>query len=81
MTVLLFGITRDIVGEGSLVISEDDSSEMITVGDLKSQLIKDYPELGKLSSLAVAVNQNYASDSDPIGHADEIALIPPVSGG
>ena len=81
MTVLLFGITRDIVGEGTLLIGDDKSSRMQTVGDLKKQLITDFPELGKLSSLAVADNQNYARDSDLIGASDEIALIPPVSGG
>ena len=81
MTVLLFGITRDIVGEGSLLIADAKSLRVQTVGDLKAQLITDYPELGKLSSLAVAVNQHYASDSDPVKASDEIALIPPVSGG
>ena len=81
MTVLLFGITRDIVGEGSLTLSGNGTSYLRTVGDLKAHLMREYPDLGKLSSLAVAVNQSYAGDTDPIGNSDEIALIPPVSGG
>lgn len=81
MEILLFGITRDIVGEGSLRIPEADSKGLQTVGELKEHLKKDYPALDDLSSLAVAVNQEYATDKDPIKGSDEIALIPPVSGG
>ena len=40
-----------------------------------------YPALRELSSLALAVNQAYARDKDPVHESDEIALIPPVSGG
>ena len=81
MTILLFGITRDIVGQGTLEIPESTAAGLRTIGDLKTYLIDLYPELDKLSSLAVAVNQHYATDEDLVGNADEIALIPPVSGG
>lgn len=57
------------------------SRELHTVGALKTYLGKTYPGLKELSSLAVAVNNSYAVDSQPITHFDEIALIPPVSGG
>lgn len=40
-----------------------------------------YPEFSKLSSLAVAVNGEYASNGIQLDSNDEIALIPPVSGG
>jgi molybdopterin synthase sulfur carrier subunit len=79
MTVLLFGVTRDIVGKGSLSLKGTDGLQ--TVGDLKRHLIDEFPPLGKLSSLAVAINQSYAREDDIIGETDEIALIPPVSGG
>jgi len=79
MTVLLFGVTRDIVGTGSLSLEETDGLE--TVGDLKRHLRDEFPALGELSSLAVAINQSYAREEDPIHETDEIALIPPVSGG
>jgi len=81
MTVLLFGVTRDIVGNGSLSIPVSRTSSLATVGELKEYLKGVYPPLGELSSLAVAVNKSYAGDTDPIDHFDEIALIPPVSGG
>lgn len=79
MTVLLFGVTRDIVGKGSLSLKETEGLE--TVGDLKRQLMDQFPALGELSSLAVAINQSYAREDDLITETDEIALIPPVSGG
>lgn len=52
-----------------------------TVGDLKQYLGKMYPDLLKLTTLAVAVNNAYAKDDTLINTFDEIALIPPVSGG
>ena len=81
MTVLLFGVTRDIVGSGSLEIPDSESHQLHTVKDLKEHLKNGYPQLQELTSLAIAVNQTYARDGDPIQQTDEIALIPPVSGG
>ncbi len=84
MNILLFGVTRDIVGSSSLSIpksSEFGQRKSKTVGDLKKYLGIIYPELQKLTSLAVAVNSAYAADDTKINTFDEIALIPPVSGG
>ena len=81
MTILLFGITKDIVGSSSLSIADSETAQLQTVGDLKAHLCSAYPQLNNLSSLAVAVNNNYADENDPIKNIDEIALIPPVSGG
>jgi|TARA_R110000764_G_scaffold26429_4_gene62719 molybdopterin synthase sulfur carrier subunit len=61
--------------------SEFGSKKTKTVKELKDYLGKMYPELKKLSSLAVAVNNSYANDDTIIDNFDEIALIPPVSGG
>jgi molybdopterin synthase sulfur carrier subunit len=81
MTILLFGITKDIVGSSTLSMPDAKSVKIKTVRELKSYLASAYPELTRLSSLAVAVNNNYASDDAEIDSFDEIALIPPVSGG
>lgn len=84
MTVLLFGVTKDIVGSSSLTIPKDSpfgQGGTKTVGDLKDYLGIKYPKLLQLSSLAVAVNSSYAGDDKKIDTFDEIALIPPVSGG
>lgn len=81
MTVLLFGVARDIVGKGSLFLDQSESGGLKTVADLKAHLVREYPKLEDLSSLAIAVNQKYAGEGDFLGEMDEIALIPPVSGG
>ncbi|GGG45226.1 hypothetical protein GCM10011414_13450 [Croceivirga lutea] len=84
MTILLFGVTKDIIGTPQLSIPTSTftgKESPKTVGDLRSFLQNAYPELKKLSSLAIAVNNNYAEDTKPINSFDEIALIPPVSGG
>jgi molybdopterin synthase sulfur carrier subunit len=81
MNILLFGVTRDIVGSGSISLPLSSAHRLKTVGDLKMYLGKTYPALAKLSSLAIAVNNTYAADSIKIDNFDEIALIPPVSGG
>lgn len=84
MTILLFGITKDIVGSPTLSFPTSTVSGKKmpnTVKELKTYLGKTYPELNKLSSLAVAVNNTYAEDDHIINSYDEIALIPPVSGG
>ncbi len=81
MNILLFGITRDIVGSSSLSMPQAQFGKFKTVGDLKKHLRQSYPELNELSSLAIAVNNAYAEEDELININDEIALIPPVSGG
>ena len=81
MKVLLFGVTRDIVGSATLELRTTGQTTPTTVGELKGFLKQEYPELNGLSSVAIAVNQHYAEDAKPIGSQDEIAVIPPVSGG
>ncbi|WP_291868401.1 molybdopterin converting factor subunit 1 [Maribacter sp.] len=79
MNVLFFGIARDIVGTSELSIS--DIVKNPTVNDLKQYLISKYSNFSKLTSFAVAVNNEYAKDDVPLEQNDEIAIIPPVSGG
>jgi molybdopterin converting factor subunit 1 len=77
MTVKLFGIAKDIVGNSTLTISQ----EIISVDKLLMHLKSEYPEFEKLTSLLVAINDEYAAPDAEIKSADEIAIIPPVSGG
>ena len=78
VSVLLFGITRDLTGQSKVLVS---LSEQARVSDLLSQLHQEYPALAAIKSLLVAVNGEYAEADQLVGHNDEIALIPPVSGG
>jgi len=79
MNILLFGIAREIVGTDTLTVPENDLPQ--TVGGLRKWLQEHYPAFGGLSSLAIAVDSNYAADDDLLDVKNEIALIPPVSGG
>ncbi len=78
LKILTFGIARDIIGGAT---THFDAPEGTTVTDLKQQLLKTYPRFGDLSSLLIAVNEEYGDDETVIIESDDIALIPPVSGG
>ena len=78
VNVQLFGITREIVGSSSLRI---DLPQPGQVGALLNHLKEQYPALIGLRSLLIAVNGEYAEIDQPLHPNDEIALIPPVSGG
>ncbi len=77
-TITLFGITKEIVGKSSITI---DLTEPTSVAQLMTELKQRYPALQALKSLAVAVNSEYAEADLRLQTGDEIALIPPVSGG
>lgn len=81
MKVLLFGVARDILGTDSISIASENAININNVGALKVYLYESFSELNRLSSLAVAVNMVYSQDSATVKPGDEIALIPPVSGG
>lgn len=72
-----FGITKDLLGGKETFIEIDGQ----TVADLRAALNERYPQLLGLRSLFIAVNNDYADDEIQLSLSDEIALIPPVSGG
>ena len=74
----LFGITKDIVGSN---ITEIEMSQLSDVQTVLSKLKTNYPKLNDIKSLLVAVNSEYAESDLVLSETDEIALIPPVSGG
>jgi molybdopterin converting factor small subunit len=55
--------------------------EGIAVEELKRALERAHPELGSLAHVAVVVGTSYARAGQQIGPGDELALLPPVSGG
>lgn len=78
MKVLAFGIVKEIFNNSSVdVYFKEDA----TVDKLKDLLEQRYPRLNQLGSYMIAVNNEYASDNDVIQEGDEVAIIPPVSGG
>ena len=77
-TVKAFGITKEILGSREINIEVKDAG---TVADLRKLLNEQYPDLKGLKSLFIAVNNTYAEDGKILSDSDEVALIPPVSGG
>lgn len=75
--VLAFGIAKEIF-DGSAISIDIESND---TDGLKNALEVKYPKLKELSSYMIAVNDEYANDKTPITQQDEIAIIPPVSGG
>jgi molybdopterin synthase sulfur carrier subunit len=78
LTILAFGVAADIIGNPQIEI---EVSEPLTAGLLKELLEQKYPGLKELASFLLAVNNEYAEEQLPIRATDEIAVIPPVSGG
>ncbi|NUN99234.1 MAG: MoaD/ThiS family protein [Saprospiraceae bacterium] len=78
LKILSFGIAKEIVGGPVLDI---ELAAEATVGELKSRLLARFPDFMALSSLAIAVDGTYAEDDWLLQEGQEIALIPPVSGG
>ncbi len=79
LTVKLFAAAREAVGAPEVVV---EAPEGATVAVLRTTLGGQWPALAPLlASSLVAVNAEYAPATLQIGAADDVALIPPVSGG
>lgn len=78
ITVLAFGIAKDIFGRESVQISLGKNTD---IASLKEILEEQYPKLKELASYMIAVNDEYARADTVLNAGDEIAIIPPVSGG
>ncbi len=77
--VKLFALVKDIVGQRELDL---DLPEGMTAGALLQRLTTEYPRLrGLTPSLMLAVNREYAEGNRVLAEGDEVAFIPPVSGG
>ena len=77
--VRLFAAFREGVGRGALTVDAPDGS---TAGEIVERLRAEYPGLGPAAAGAMlALNQEYVEPSASVSDGDELALIPPVSGG
>jgi len=77
--VLFFGSLKDLSGNSSDRLELPDGA---SVRDVLATYESRIPSLkAMLPSLAVAVNQNYAGPDTKLSPDDEVALLPPVSGG
>jgi MoaE-MoaD fusion protein len=75
--VQAFGVLKDALGAEPLSFTLPPGA---TVADLLAAVERTYPT-AVLSGIAVGVNAEYATSAALLNDADEVALLPPVSGG
>jgi molybdopterin converting factor subunit 1 len=79
VTVRLFARLRDLAGAGELVRDVDAPA---TARSVWTSLVADFPALADYErTMSVAVNADYARMHAEVREGDEIAFLPPVSGG
>jgi molybdopterin converting factor subunit 1 len=79
VTVLFFGVLKEMLGGESQMLDLPQGATVDALLRHYSELLPQQPKLWP--SLAVAVNQSYALGSCVLREGDEVALLPPVSGG
>lgn len=79
VTVRLFARLRDIAGAGELVREAPAGADVRVVWQ---SLVGDFPELSAYEkSISCAVNADYSRFTAAVADGDEVAFLPPVSGG
>jgi len=77
--VLFFGVLKDMVGRAEDLLELQDGA---TLADVLSHYEQRVPKIREvLHTVALSVNQHYAGPGAVLGEGDEVALLPPVSGG
>lgn len=79
MKVLFFASAREIVGASQIELEVNSNLDF---DNLWETLIRLYPEISKLKSISrIARNCEYVGREAVFSNEDEVAIIPPVSGG
>jgi len=79
VTIRYFAAIREAVGLQSEICDVPDS---LTAGDLVDAIVESHPGVKSLQRTSrIMVNHDYAERDRPLNDGDEVALIPPVSGG
>ncbi|NWF80408.1 MAG: molybdopterin converting factor subunit 1 [Chloroflexi bacterium] len=77
--IRLFAAHRDIVGRPELTLAQPAGA---TLGEVWAHLVVEHPALARYTGrLLFAVNQQFADPTTVLHDGDEVAFIPPVSGG
>lgn len=75
---MLFGAAADQAGVRETTLTANG----VTLNELWSMLMLEYPALSPMrGTLAFAVNGEYAKGEEMVAAGDEVAVLPPVSGG
>ena len=83
LKVKSFAILKDIIGTQQIILQLPRKQErIITVAELRKRILELYPEISaQRIAMGIAVNAAMANDKSIINDFDEIALLPPISGG
>ena len=79
VTVLFFGVLKEMLSSESQTLDLPAGSTVDAILEHYRELLPQQPKLW--STLAIAVNQSYAVKGCLLRDGDEVALLPPVSGG
>ena len=82
MTIRLFARLRDIAGAAEIGKDIPDVPAGATIRTVWTQLTREFPGLAAYErSMSSALNADYARMDAEVHDGDEIAFLPPVSGG
>ena len=76
--VRLFASYREAAGVGRIELELPPGA---TVKDAIFKIVRDHPLIAEGRQVVIARNQEYVTPDEPLADGDEVALIPPVSGG
>ncbi|HEY6201861.1 MAG TPA: molybdopterin converting factor subunit 1 [Candidatus Limnocylindria bacterium] len=76
--VRLFASYREAAGVGRMELELPPGA---TVKDAIARIVKDHPLIAEGRQVVIAKNHEYVAPDEPLADGDEVALIPPVSGG
>ena len=77
--VLFFGLLKDVLGRAEDTLELAEGAVLGSVFDHYAEAV---PRLKQMaSSIVLARNQEFAGRSTPVADGDEVAFLPPVSGG
>ena len=79
INVLFFASCREAIGMKELALDLDSG---VTIAGIRKKIISQFPQLAGVSkALHFARNSEYVAEDTPLHDGDEIAILPPVSGG
>ena len=78
ITVKFFASLREAVGADKIGLELADGT---SVGDMLARLIEKYPDVKGHQNIIIAVNRKYQNLETILQDGDEVAIMPPISGG